>query len=1056
MQRLASRGVVPVAFFSLLAFGSGCSAGDAGPLAQEREARVASTAEAIDTPNPDVLTNRYDNGRTSHLVVPGMTGPSVQSGHWDKRGTLPVDGTIFAQPLFTQRMLVADGALHDVVYVATSRNKVYAYDANTYAKLWERDFAGPDRIDETLTVKDANGNTVLSGCAAMSPTWVDTASNARNVGMGIQSTPVIDRNANMLYVSYRTRVGATVAVAGGGFTGGSPEQHVAAIRLSDGAVMKDQALDFGRKDANSTEGSWPYALEGTRQRASLLLSNGVIYVGFASHCEERAGLDYAGRILAVDAATLRTVGAFNVVDPSTGIVGGGIWQASSGIAADPNGDLYFGTGNRQAHAEFTSSSTDVVNSLVRLHPVPLWSSTGALQEVIFIGKDGGTGAWDWFSPYRSFWHNYVDLDLGSAGVVLPPNTNAILGGGKEGVLYALDRDHMGGIDANAWTDSEMANLDAGGCFLPAEANGWCSDFPATLRPTCAMAPDDPAHDQRPGSQKLQVGTNFECLVLGTPPRAANWGQYPHLHNTPAYARLTDGREFMYLWPEKDHLKAYQRDSSSSTFRFLPTPIDAPALAPARGMPGGFITVATDSQSAGGVVFAAVPQTPNQDSLGTLVAYDAVPNRDGTLHQVWSAYNTDNFRFAKFVPPTIADGKVFLATFSNAVEVYGPGAGPDLQMAQANIGAILQNPATNQVTAAVALLSGQIAVFGEKNNGGWGAQQTLGTAGQYPAGGSVALDVQNSTQLDVLAVGNDGALHVSWLQLAADPNGAWATAAVTGGGLYPPGTKVVTAHQGAAQLDVFLVGNDGHLHEVSVSGWGNWKDAAIAPSGDTGPFAHGNCMQGGCASLAVGFQGPGAQPNNQQLDVIAVDHSGVLWVYATPAAAGSSGWNRYDILNGQQLFPPNADLTTSRQSWQNGNTVVDDQLDVFGVNDAGNVEVVWVYDYGQWGQYAMTGTNFITPGALPGSHVTAGHQGTQQVDVAVVGTDGTIQLYYAEGEGAWKGFETGTIGISTPGAPITMVPQASNGTQLDILVPRPNGIFGIYTGVQGWLGPFRAL
>ena len=1053
MPRIALRGATPLAFFALLTFASGCSVDAPTPLAQE--AHVASTAEAIDTPNPDVLTNRYDNGRTSHLVVPGMTGLSVQNGHWDKRAALPVDGTIFAQPLFTQRVFIADGALHDVVYVATARNKVYAYDANSYAKLWERDFAGPDRFDETLLVKDQNGNMVLTACAAMSPTWVDPASGAREVGMGIQSTPVIDRNANMLYVSYRTRVGATTTTPAGGY----PQQHVAAIRLSDGALMNDQVLDFGRRDADSNEGTWPYSLEWMRQRASLLLSNGVIYVGFASHCEEFGGDTFTGRVLAVDAATLRTVGAFNVAEPSSGHSGGGIWQASSGLAADSNGDIYFGTGNQQDGSDVESTPTDVINSLVRLRPVLSRSSTGALQAVRFVAKNGSTGAWDWFSPYRSIWHDRIDLDLGSAGVVLPPNTNAVLGGGKEGILYTLDRDNMGGIDANRWDAGNLAPFDASGCFGDGEANAWCNT--GTRGASCVMPPDEdphlPSHDVRANSQKLQVGSNVECLILGTPLRAGNWGQYPHLHNTPAYARLTDGREFMYLWPEKDHLKAYQRDPSYSWLHFFPAPIDAPALAPAGGMPGGFITVATDSQSAGGVVFAAVPQSPNQDSLGTLVAYDAVPGRDGMLHQVWSAYDTGNFRFAKFVPPTVAGGKVFLATFSNEVEVYGPGPGPDLQMAQANIGAILQNANTNQVTAAAVEPSGQISIFGEKNDGVWGWQQTLGTQGQYPAGGGVALDIQNGKQLDVIAVGNDGALHVSWLQLASDPNGTWATATVTNGSMYPPGAKVVTTHQGPEQLDVFLVGNDGHLHEVSVTDWGAWADTQIAPSGDTGPFAHGNCVQGGCASPAVGFQGPGAQPSSQQLDVVAVDHSGVLWVYATSAAKGSSGWNRYDILNGQQLFPPNADLTTARQSWMNGNTTVDDQLDVFGVNDAGNVEVLWVYDYGQWGQYAMTGPNFIVPGALPGSHVAANHQGNaQQVDVAVVGTDGTIQLYYVGGEGNWKGFETGTIGIATPGAPITMVPQAANWQQLDILVARPNGIFGIWTVGQDWLGPFQAL
>src|SRR5262249_1707126 len=158
-----------------------------------------------------------------------------------------------------------------------------------------------------------------------------------------------------------------------------------------------------------------------------------------------------------------------------------------------------------------------------------------------------------------------------------------------------------------WSSADIARLHhqplpGGGeqdCFSDAETLGWCDQGAAAV---CAL-PDDETHDRRPGSQKIRAGANAEGAIRGTPVRLGNWSQYPHLQGTPAYARLGDGRELMYVWPEKDHLKALERDPSAGDgLRFRPGFIDADVIAPARGMPGGFVTVATDPVSGGGVVF----------------------------------------------------------------------------------------------------------------------------------------------------------------------------------------------------------------------------------------------------------------------------------------------------------------------------------------------------------------------------------------------------------------------------------------------------------------------
>ncbi|HWL86699.1 MAG TPA: hypothetical protein VNO21_12905, partial [Polyangiaceae bacterium] len=160
----------------------------------------------LETQGPDLLTNRYDNGRTGHLEIAGMNGPAVAAGHWNELATLAVDGAVYAQPLFVKNFMMADKRAHDVVYIATARNRVYAYDANTFALLWHDDdgrLPGPDLLDETLLTPDGTREV----CALVSPTWLDGANN--ELGIGVQSTPVIDRGAGLMYVSYRTRPGSS-------------------------------------------------------------------------------------------------------------------------------------------------------------------------------------------------------------------------------------------------------------------------------------------------------------------------------------------------------------------------------------------------------------------------------------------------------------------------------------------------------------------------------------------------------------------------------------------------------------------------------------------------------------------------------------------------------------------------------------------------------------------------------------------------------------------------------------------------------------------------------
>jgi hypothetical protein len=964
--------------------------------------------ESLSTLPGDVLTERYDNGRTGHATQAGLTPSSFADGQWRRLATLAVDGAVYAQPLYVQQQPMPDGATHNVVYIATAMNKLYAFDADTYALLWPTQavpgtsLPGADLSDTTLI--DPNTG-LLHGCAAISPAYV--AATGNQYGIGIQSTPVIDRSAGphgYMYFTYRTATGSDAT---------SAHQFMARADLSTGVVTQvDISNDLGQP------------VTGLRQRPSLLLVNGVIYLGFGSHCEELsdpgqvgpngASYQYFGTLLAVDEVSLDVVGHFEAV-PITGTTNGaGIWQASSGIAADSVGSLYFITANTNQSGPVQPSPTTVDNSFVRLAPQISPASGGGVAAVTFAAPNGQTGAADYFTPWRVEWQDRVDLDLGSAGVLVPPDAAQIVGGGKEGVLYVLNRSSLGGYDANHWTAADVP-----ACATQTETGGVVMCDPSCYSP-------DSANPETAVAQKFQAATNIDCATPSLNKGA--WAEWPHIHGTPVYGTAADKNEYIYLWPEKDHLKAFKREGTGA-LRFATTPIAANVTDPNGGMPGGMLTLSTDPSTSGAVLFASVPLQAQGNALrGALLAFDATPASDGTLHQIWANYE-DAYFYPKFVPPTVADSKVFLATFSNEVFVYGHGTVPPVAAAKANLAAVLQNPSTSSVTAVVAQPTGTLDVLGEANGGAWSSLATLGTAGEFPSGGAVALDFQNGTQLDAFAVDDNGAMRVFWTA-ATGPATTWASATLTPAGIYPPGAPLATQHRGA-ELDVFGIDVAGQLYLLSVDGLGAWSGTPIAPPG-VATFPQG-------AGVATGIQ------NGDQLDVFAVDTTGAPWVFGA-ADVANAAWSAWKITS--QGIPPGARLATSAQGAN--------QLDFFAIDQNGSLDVFWA-GTGAWQQGVIPRVG-EAPG-VPGAPVATSLQGANQVDVFYVGQTGAVQIYWVPTGGAWTSAQLGLY--ATPGAPLAAVAQTlTNGApaQIDLLVPTITGVYGEFLppGGGAWQGPFRAL
>ncbi len=243
----------------------------------------------------NVLTQHNDNARTGANLNESILMPSnITVGQFGMLFKKTVDDQVYAQPLYVSNVSIASG-IHNVVYVATVSNSVYAFDADSGAQLWHVNFGTPQNInDGGWSCTDVTGN------------------------MGIIGTPVIDANSQTLYVVARTN------------EGGSFFQRLHALDITTGADKPGSPVEV------TTSG---FSELMQNQRPALLLANGIVYVGEGSHCDVGP---YKGYVFGFNATTLAQVGVFN---PEPGSDGASLWQTGQGPAADASGNVYFITSN---------------------------------------------------------------------------------------------------------------------------------------------------------------------------------------------------------------------------------------------------------------------------------------------------------------------------------------------------------------------------------------------------------------------------------------------------------------------------------------------------------------------------------------------------------------------------------------------------------------------------------------------------------------------------------------------------------------------------------------
>ena len=508
-----------------------------------------------------VLTQHNDNNRTGwNANETALTTANVNAQHFGMLFQLPVDDQVYAQPLVVAHVSI-NGGFRNLVIVATVNNSVYAFDGDNGTLIWQKNFTPPgmrppQRFDMT---------------GACSGGYQDFSFN-----IGIVGTPVIDATTGRIYFVTRGTDGASVYV-----------QHLHAINVVDGSEVAGSPTQItasvpGNGDG-SVNGIVTFDAQKQNQRQGLTLMNGTVYVSFSSHCDWGP---YHGWILGYDASTLQQRVVYN--DTPNGYAGG-MWESGAGMAADA-GNLYVVTGNGTV-----GDAGDPTNLKNR--------GSSALK----LTPSGNTlSVASYFTPYNYADLNNWDLDYGGMGSLLIPNSTLFLTGGKDGNLYLLDRDNMGGYQSSSNNVHQVVAL---------------------------------------GSNNI----NMHCQA--------------------AYYK-GGSNEFVYVWSENDPLRAIPMTPTgllalnSEMISTVPGPT---------GQSGAILSVSSNGAKAGTAIlwasYAWTGDAEHEVRPGILRAFDA----NDVNNELWDNQQNPSDAagtYAKFSAPTIANGHVYLPTFSNKVVVYG--------------------------------------------------------------------------------------------------------------------------------------------------------------------------------------------------------------------------------------------------------------------------------------------------------------------------------------------------------------------------------------------------
>ena len=344
------------------------------------------------TVSQDTLRTGWDQSETT------LDPASVSASDFGQQFAATLDGQVYAQPLVIGNTLIA----------ATENDKVYGLDKSSGAILWTDNF-GPAWPASTI------------GCSDLTP------------NLGISGAPVYDSASGYVYLVTKVNDGADAL---------HPHYYMHAVNPTSGAEKPSFPVAIGGHPSNDASATFDAAYQG--QRPGLLFLNGVVYAAFGSHCDY--GPDYRGYVAGVSTAGKQT--ALWSDETGTGNNGGGIWAGGGGLVSDGDGQIIFATGNGVSPAPGPGNAPpgNLAESVVRLH----------------VNADGSLSPTDFFSPHDATKMDANDTDFGSGGPLALPDgygtaahPHLLVQMGKDGRLFLLDRDNLGGHAASTGTDAVL-------------------------------------------------------------------------------------------------------------------------------------------------------------------------------------------------------------------------------------------------------------------------------------------------------------------------------------------------------------------------------------------------------------------------------------------------------------------------------------------------------------------------------------------------------------------------------------------------------------------------
>ena len=497
---------------------------------------AASLSAQTPTPVP-VPTWRYDlthAGQNTNETA--LTPANVNPASFGKLFSLPVDSTVYAQPLYVPNLKMSDGLFHNVVFVATENDSVYAFDADSNSG------ANANPLWHASLLTAAHG----AGAGATAPSWMDTGSPDVAPTVGITGTPAINLASNTMYLVASTK------------ENGSYFSRLHAINIITGAEQANSPANITATvtgtGTGSAGGQLAFSALWENQRTALNYYNGYVYFGYAAHGDI---MPWHGWLFAYNATTLAQ-SAVLCLSPND--YGAGVWASGAGMPIDedaPGGRMFVATGNGHSTNPPYNGTTEFGESIIN-----------------FSLANGKLTPTDAFTAFNFQTLNNGDLDLGSGGVLMVPDQqgthpHVLVQTGKEGRIVVLDRDNLGGYapatgtsNTNALQDIPDANKGLwntpaywnGNVYIWGSGEGVGGDVPKMYKLNTGVM------DTTPSSQSTILsdfpGASFSISSNGTADGIA-WAVRSDQFDS-------NGAAVLYAWPATDlTTPLYESDTNAA-------------------------------------------------------------------------------------------------------------------------------------------------------------------------------------------------------------------------------------------------------------------------------------------------------------------------------------------------------------------------------------------------------------------------------------------------------------------------------------------------------------